>query len=1081
MNPYISNIAKNPQLSQMMIGTGGLQTGNPWMDMGLSMFLGNTLGPSPGQQQSILDAYHMRERSRDYMALMKTGFGTSLLGQHMAGPGGFNTSGFFGGLVANVAGASGLLDNPFMQSINGGNPVKALMGLKANMTGMTMGQGFGKITEADNATVMAAFKELQNSFFKTRTMTGEDISLFERNRLSKFVSGLSGKDKENLGGYISNNSFDLTRFKDDSDIKIKNFDSELASLSKNFEKNKEQINKLQDEKASYVKEVNRVLSDAGADDIFSFRTRLGEKTIISTNPEKMRGYKLQDLSKAYTMALDLNMTSIAPGNENLSLKDKVRLSAAGFANNAAGTLRAVSDLTGAETADQALAQLNSLFGNSKANLGTESGAREAESLVRRFKSSARAAGIGIDAVMQILNEVKLLSAAHPELRYTGGISSMETSIRALTTTSALSSTMGGDWIRQAGGQANMSNLVTQIHGEASAQPVSMELRGIAGLIANSQLSAQEKTNLMSELSKWSAGSASKLGAAGHAYNNPDKVKMMEAISRMTNGRLSVIDLMVASGSSVAQQAGSKFLGENTQFDLDAAARGPAQYSDLMTLLEGTGRTEAAAGVAEQLKNQHINHKSLSEILTANGFTGTQFASYFTNDPKLEMGVTLGARLQDPAFLRQYEKIKAISEGYAKEEARTAKSRANLQSPFMDTLVQAWLGGAFGKGTDELLGLIGSEPARLRAEEQLKALEENSVLATPESFREVMLQTLGGAKSLDEESVIKNLKLLGITDSAQISDILSQRSAFKDDVGFAAFQKGTSASSLRALSLAAQKLEAGTITAEELKKIGLTEDELASAGTFLNVSGLGARSVLDKYGGYNFNELQKNLPMSRILAQSAQLAYQDSVGSELSLAGSKLKDYYKGEFDAKNPAAQQHLELLINAGYLSKKSSSGAATYDNIDWSNTAGLEKYAKDYNEDISASLHGLLTSEGAAGLKNRYGSLSSEDRSYLQSKGALSIDSSGNATWNDEKLNALTQSRRGLEGMQGKNYILDQLAKDLKDTADKLNSNLQVADQKLAAEQLKEMTTALTSGSKELTSVLNAIQKTLANAIAQ
>ena len=111
----------------------GKITGNPVVDLMLSMAMGgpNGIGPRAGSNQSILDAYNLRQRSYEFRQTMQAGLGTHPVVNML---GGMNS-------MPNMLSMLGMQpDGPFarMTSPFFGNPMAAGMGLYAGMTGTSL-------------------------------------------------------------------------------------------------------------------------------------------------------------------------------------------------------------------------------------------------------------------------------------------------------------------------------------------------------------------------------------------------------------------------------------------------------------------------------------------------------------------------------------------------------------------------------------------------------------------------------------------------------------------------------------------------------------------------------------------------------------------------------------------------------------------------------------------------------------------------------------------------------------------------------------------------------------------------------
>lgn len=1144
--PWQNTLNKSRELSGMAMGSG-IQTGNPMVDMALNMFMGNMLAPVPGAGQSILDAYKMKDRSRDYMSLMRKAVGSSTIAQHIGGPGGFNTDGLFGGALTQFAGMSGVMDNSVLQAMNGGNPVKALMGLKANMTGMTMGQAFGQVGNADNETVLAAFKGMQDQLFKTKTISKTDLRNQEAEHSAALLKGMTPAAKAAMSKFIKKSndkeSFDFdafskehketsnsfldrqqklkgdyedysTEIKNLQDAKSKyvdsigdenlkkdageNYDKHSAAavqeISNKLKQNAASFEKLEKEKADYEKSISSTL-DANKS-VMSFRTQHGQKINVQADPEKMRGFKIQELTKSMTMAMDLNMGELSPeirNDKKIGVRDKAHMLGSAFAEHSVGTLSAVRDLTGVETADGAMEQLNSLLGNStKYNLATKEGGAGAEDLIRRVKAAGRNAGVGLDAIMEVINQVKEISAAHPELKYAGGDVHMETSIKALNTTSALTAAMGGSWTRTMGGQAEVSRLVVENAQEAQSAPITNELMGITGLIqGDKSLSADKKKMMMDELNKWANSEDSVFAKGNHGFNPADKADLFRKMATI-HGRRS-IDYYNSAYSQSSVVAGHQFHDAHKEYNFGGAANGKV-YSDVNTTIMNAvasldGATDAdvlriTKEVADDLSSMSANGMTPEKVLSVsrklsngrnvtlnNGDTGSLIENLI-GDKNSMLAYTLHSKMKDPKFKAQYDNQLKAQKSYATEEARMDKELASLRQPFFDTIIQAYMGGSFAKGKDEIMKLVSTPLHQQRASDILDALNANSANTTADSYKNVMMESLGGKAGLSKEAVDKNLDLLGITDSAQRAATHAQRRFWdENNQGYSDFTAITKGNTLTSVAEAYKELKKnGKISPELLAKLNTDEKTLRSGGAFME----GAHITATNQTG---EEYMNKSPMSEILKQASHIGFESSKKSLLELKSKELSAYYQSEEEV-GDKEQSHsqLSLLSAAGYITHKAGKTGNTWSDFDWDKgqITGYNKYLKDREEGVlldGGRLDALLV--GGKDVKKAYGvegkeALSAGERKYLSEQGVVSVDKNGVTSWDDAKLKELTYKRKGLKAAS-ENQLFSVTGDRLDEVKKNIDTNVTKIDQGLAVEQLKDMTSSMTTAAKGITTELS------------
>ena len=1142
-------LPKDPSRQSMTFSSMNLHTGNPMIDSLLAMAM-NPMGlmASPGRGQSVLDAQNIRMRSRDQMELMRFGLGTSLLGQHLGGAGGLNMDGFLGAFAAPILGMpGGIMDNPMLQSINGGNPIKAIMGMKANNTGMTMGMGFGRVTDADNASVKAAFNEFQRALFKTRTITGQDMDSLISRVSQDTIPGLSDATKQAFGSYIKKgkdgkdffdfrayqaqgsgldllkqtvgarqsalsgelrgtdlsgtgldaNNIDLAKYeklKKDTENFTKKIsdtmtDAALEALKKADDKTK-QLKTKQTELLQAIDEVSQADKTIG-----EFRNQIGQQVSTGINSQTMRGYSIDQFTKAWDMSKDLGLSSLSwadRNNKNMTLSEKMAKSAAGFARNAGGALRAVSDLTGADTAQGAMEDLNSLLGNSKANLGTEQGSVEIENLVRRFKASARTAGVGIDAVMTILNEVKALSAAHPQLQYSGGIGAMETSIKSLNTTTALTAAMGSDWVRTMGGSAEVSRQVTDTLTRNKLEPVVQKSKGLVGHIANSGISDAKKKAAIDLIEKFDQGS---IGGKKHNFSNEAWSQLYEQLGAITGDSAGILHQSALNASM--QQAGQIYADKNLGRDFDqAAVTATGREFDLAVSLavreDGrkvlrNGRIltpeERKKALYEDIANRGKTGEQMSEILARYQLTNGRL-NKFIGDKHFMTNFNMYTMQQQKGYQEQLAIAKSVTENYAIQEAEMGKKYAQLNQPFNQTLVQGFLNGDFGDGAQSLIDAITDAPSKTRVKEMLDAVQFNQQNKTSESFRAAMLQTMGGAEGLDEAQVRKNLELQGR--GAEADKILAQRKGLLDKAGMSHFE--SVANQLTIGQLFSTNSE--NYAASEAAKLGISLEDVQRAQGFANSTGIIDATTKKEHANSRFGNIKGVIPMKNALIQTASLTYEDVRRDTVNLATDKLKANMQGLSDlddkagvsaeAKAAAKQRlgdELKLYYDAGYLSLKDKNAGLSLDNIDWkSSKEGIGRFLEDMS---STQLSDSLKSKLTKGIGN-ISTLSADEQKELLKYGGARRKADGSIELDAAGLDTLRKKQLAFsEAESAPGQALKRASDILGEASTKKETDLQTAKTKLDQQVFEDIKVALGAGSSEIVRGLDRVAAILKAAL--
>lgn len=1144
----MGRLEKDSAKQMMTFGGMSLHSGNPIIDS-LAGMLFNPMGlmASPGRGQSVLDAQNIKFRSRDQMDLMRYGMGNSLLGQHIGGAGGLNMNNPLVGIAAQMAGMSGVMDMDIPMAFNGGNPMKAIMGMKANSTGMTMGMGFGKITDADNASVKAAFKAMQNTLFKTRTITGKDMdSLIDRTS-SDIMKDMSPETREAMASYITKgadgkDSFDFKKYQAEGsgrDLLHKNFQSrqtglqdslkgtDLSSIgldSNNIDQAK--FDAIKSKTEGFTKKLTSGMSEAAlkalkeADTkterlqtqrldlinsiaevdpsdkaITDFRGQIGEQVATGVNSKYMRGYSQDQMSQAWNMSQDLGLASLSWKDRTSDdpMSDKMAKSSAAFARNAGGALRAVSDLTGAEDAGKAMEDLNSLLGNSAANLGTEQGAQEVENLVRRFKASARTAGVGIDAVMTILDEVKALSAAHPQLQNSGGIGAMETSIKSLNTTGALTSAMGGDWVRKMGGSAELSRQVTETLTRNKVEPVVSKSKGLVGHVTSSNLSDEDKKKALDLIENFGKG---ELDGKKHNFNNDDWGRLYEQIGKITGDSGS--HLHEAANSEVSRLAGQMYADEHKERDFDQGAvhatgkefelaASLAIDNDHMQVQGKDGKImtpeQRKKALYEDLKNRAKTGEHVSTILSRYKLSGNGRLHRMTSDKHFMTNLNMDLMQQDPLYRRQYEISKEVTEKYAEDEAEMGKQFSSLNQAFNQTLIQEVLNGGFGDGAQGILDSISDDPTRTRVKSMLDAVQFNGQNKTPEAFKAAMLETMGGAEGLDGKTILKNLELQGRGDEA--SKVSKQRKALMEKGGLEHF------------SLIADKLTLGQLyginkdnyTASKAAELGIPLADIERATKFGRDSGIINNGTLKRYANSNFSEVMKGLPVQEAVTQAAQMAYEGVHRKAADMATSKLEANMQGLADTeysdkatpetKATAQKQlldQLKLYHDAGYISLKDNKKGVTLNNIDWKGSrSGIGNMLDDMSTDkMSEGLSAHLT-----GLKDP-NKLNKDEQAELLKFGGATRGVDGKLIVDEAGLKKLQAKQKAIGAAEASpNGSIKKYADMLTDAATKKDQGLATAQKDIDMEVLKEVGSAFSNGSEKIVSGLGKIVEALKGAL--
>lgn len=837
-----------------------LASGSPMLDMTVGMMLQTmNASPVPGAGQSVYDSYLQRERSRSYINMMQRGVAESLVAQKM---GGINTSSMAGSIVSMIAGQpDGIMDSRFMRAFNGGNPIKAMMGLNANFTGQTLAMAFGGAGEAAPDQVNSMFNAMRGSLFQSKRITSDDY-----NR----VRSQGSKDlRSNLTG-IGTNMFD------DLFDKSGNFDQEKfkRDAEKYAKKAKDSANEV------LIKAYEDVLSTSkGMDD---FKGKIGTSVLSRTDPRKMMGFQLDDLTKAFATAADLGMSyssdRFSAGKDLINSSDMADTAKA-FSNNAGGLLRAVSELTGNTSADGAMGDLNSLLGNAQLNFGNSDETTQLEGLVRKFKGAARAAGISVEAVMDILKTTRDITSQFGSLKFEGGTASIESVTKSVNTGTALMASLGPDWVRRNGGPAGVQSNTSNTAAVNKTEAIHRQHAAIIGQISSSTiLSDSQKEQLYAELSA--------------ASNDPSRLSpggFSATLSSMSSKMgMSTFALASVADTEVMQQVGFEFLANRERagkaIDLNPAKSLSVREAQLAL-------TMAAEGSSQQIREnggvlssgQRVNRffeelgkgGSANALLARYGLTGQYTDELFSgSNPRSQFFVQnlteYAAEKYNPRFESALRQQRGATSGYAANSMAMAKRLAHLHTPFLDNLAQELISGNFSDGMNSLSGVLLTPGSIQRSTDMLNSARNLRTEGTMESFKKLYQDLHGGVGDLSEDQVKKNLADIHLTDPAYAKRAMAIRGSLSD-ANFANLSEVSNSLTLNQIKNGATNYKGSAA-----EKAGISKDKLISASKFLTDSNMEASGIFSKFGDKKFNEIFSEFGHGMLMREMANISATDAV-------------------------------------------------------------------------------------------------------------------------------------------------------------------------------------------------------------
>lgn len=1033
-----------------------LASGMPMLDMAVGMALQSmNAAPVPGSGQSVYDAYLQRERSRSYLTMMQRSVSESLLAQKL---GGINMNSTAGSLLTMFAGQpDGIMDSRLMRAFNGGNPVKAMMGLNANFTGQTLAMAFGGAGEASIDQVNSMFNSMRSGLFQSKRITSADY-----NR----VLAQGSSDLRNRFNAVGTNIFD--------DL----FDSSGSFDQARFKKNAESYAKKAKDTANeeIIKAYEEVFSTSkGLDD---FKQKVGTSVLTRTDPRKTMGYQFDDLTKAFASAADLGLAyssdRFAAGKDSVN---SASMGATGraFAENAGGLLRAVSDLTGSTTADSALGELNALLGNSQLNMTSGKEVTQVEELLRRFKGAARAAGISVEAVMEILNTTRQLTASSTSLRFEGGTASLEATLRSLNTGTALMASLGPDWVRRNGGPANVQASTSTAVAMNKTEAITKQYAGLIAQVSSSTvLSSAQKEDLYKQIVS-ASNDPSSMSPTG--YSN-----LLSSLA----GKMGMSSFALASGADteIMQQVGFEFMANRDRLgsglNMNPARSLSAREASLALTLAARGNkaTIMENGVA-LTEDQRVDRffrgiavgESPNALLAKYRLTGQYTDRLFSgSDPRSQLflqNVTeWSAEKYNPRFDAALRQQAGATSGYAKNSMAMARRLAHLNTPFLDNLAQELISGNFSEGMNSLSNVIISPGALQRTSEMLDSARNMRSEGTMESFRRLYMDLHGGAGSLTPEQIKKNLADIYLNDQGYTDKAISIRSTLTNSN----FDNLTEISSQ--LTLNQIKNGAENYRGSAAEKAGISHKKLLQARKFLKDSNMEAAGIFSKFGDKQFNNIFSEFGHSLLMREVSNITAIDTVrdiektvDADFEKALSDLGTDQVGQSASANSAnkekANQILGLLKKLGLVSYGDQ---GEWTDINSQKALGLISSGRFLNGKSEEEINQMISS----------GTLDPALRNQLQDAKIGSVTAGGKFQINSAKFRKQQDKERYITELEGSSEILKTGVANIGAAKSAGDSALNSAEGKFE-KSFKEFQSSLGNNANAIIHAINSLDSTL------
>lgn len=510
---------RNPAFNTLAMAGGGLDLGNPLANMLVMSMLGPSLAnrPAPNSNQSIYDAMMLQRRTQEFMRVQQQANVQSLFAQRMQLDPNSQVLGFASMMFGGPDGAY----NRFMSPLVGGNPVKAQMGMFANLTGHTTNL-FSDL-QGRNISVPQT-TELMNTLYKqmyiqqelTPQMRADAMSNTRNSLLSK---GLSPKAAD---FYISNPD---QYFRQHGPLEA----DKLTDLLKKVAVEHEKIDGLKGEKLASQTEkfelarndgmrIGQAIIDGVSDtasrdklrgafteamvkgtgeawkkweqtyagDVKGIREVLSKyQTLTNSGPHPTgidfnmtRGFQIEDITGGFTRASDLRLMGRGATTKEAFERFLNHGDAGGIGAMDAARSLFGNNLGGADLINK----MQDLFGRTYFDLTNSSpnarhGAVAAENLMRDIKATARQTGISSDDILGLVSQTRQMTAMNPQLS-SSGINIPQIVMRAINQATALDARMGPEYTVTNGGIVNMTQRAIQGQLESLQIP---ENRNLAAL------------------------------------------------------------------------------------------------------------------------------------------------------------------------------------------------------------------------------------------------------------------------------------------------------------------------------------------------------------------------------------------------------------------------------------------------------------------------------------------------------------------------------------------------------------------------------------------------------------------------
>ena len=803
-DPFEANRLWSPMLSP------GLSTGMPMLDIAASMFAQQGVFPQPQGNNSVMDMMMLRSRNMDQHYIMKRALASSQMAQRL---GGINMdSPAYQMMYPFLA----MPDSPawkMMSPLIGGNPVRAQMGLYADLNGQTLAQTgrFGSVSAGETDRMMdqlqglfyepANFGRYVNSVTPQLRQTLGDTG-FETLNKNWSMGTLRGMEREgftgvnrDVGNIVDRTLTRVQKVRDNKDLTdsersdaitdikkqgrdaaqsfiatISNRDAQLK-MSESFAKaidssdTKEAIKAFKGKWSADVSDAYRVV-ERGAE------MRSGQVP-GGIDYRFTRGFNIEDITGAFGQATRTGLAGRGNG-----------LNVAGFASSAVGALDAARGVFGKDLSGKELTEeINKLVGTGYVNMSDEGDARKLEELLRNVKAMARVAGVSIESMKGVIDEAKGLAAQNPNLPMgISGLTATGIATTAMSNTTAALSYMDPRTVRMLGGPVGMTS--AQVAGAVQGQSEDVSQHLGALYFRATQVGGKDSSAAKAIMEYAQSGDTTRVGQNAFFKQIATQLDMTpyQAMSfAMNNPLASTAGLQLAPELGRAGQTarmrsvfnemdmgsfGSNFGVARTALTMAKSAKFlnmtdsqiSAELKRQFPKLDPSIIDQKILPLVRRGRSKRANGEGSIGLAEAGGIIGFNDINH-----NLQKFVGLGGDMladqEIPELARSYKQVAELRRQSAKMEGFYASRLAEVNAPILQRFFQSGIEGTLAEGgIDEVKRILGGGPDAVAYRDMVSNLADAQKLygELPEGKMNAAGEIVGGASDAQMLKVLSKL-------------------------------------------------------------------------------------------------------------------------------------------------------------------------------------------------------------------------------------------------------------------------------------------------------------------------------------